>query len=77
MSVLTGIQGLFNSKKGTLCLLVLTSMTALAAFGKIEGIAFSAGCTLISTIYCWTAHKVDIATIASAANSINTNGAAK
>ena len=58
-----GLKGLVESKKGTLCLLVLGSLTALAAFGKVDGMAFAAGCTLISTVYCFTAAKVDCASL--------------
>lgn len=55
-----GLLGLLESRKGTLCLMVLTSLTVLAFLSKIDGMAFSAGCTLISTIYCWTQHRLDL-----------------
>lgn len=58
-----GLVGLLESRKGTLCLLVLSSLTSLAAFGKIDGVAFAAGCTLISTVYCWTQSNIDKAGI--------------
>jgi hypothetical protein len=63
MIILEGIKGLLKSRKGTLCLIVLHCLTILAALGKIDGIAFTAGCTLISTIYCFVQHKVDLAGI--------------
>ncbi len=58
-----GLLGLCKSRKGTLCLLVLGSLTGLAAFGRIDGVAFAAGCTLISTVYCWTQSSIDKAGI--------------
>jgi hypothetical protein len=62
-----GIIELFKSSKGTLCVMVLSAMTVLAFLGKLDpnGVSFSAGCTLISAIFCWTQHKTDIATLAS------------
>lgn len=59
--ILNGIKGLLSSRKGTLCLLVLASMSVLAGLGKIDGMAFAAGCTVISSIYCFVQHRVDIA----------------
>ena len=61
--IYTGIAGLLASKKGTLSILMLAAMTALGLHGKIDGVAFAAGCSLISTVYCWTSHKVDLASI--------------
>ena len=61
--ILNGLKGLLSSRKGTLCLLVLTSMSILAALSKIDGMAFAAGCSIISSIYCFTQHRADIASM--------------
>lgn len=61
--LLAGVRGLLTSKKGVLCLLILLSMVVLGFFGKIDGVALSAGFTLIGSIYCWTASRVDLAAL--------------
>lgn len=58
-----GIKGLFESKKGTLCLLILAGSLTALLLGKLEGMAFAGVVGTIGTIYCWTAHKVDCAAI--------------
>lgn len=64
-SLFQGIAGLVSSKKGALSLLVLTSMSVLAAFGKLDGMAYAAGCSAIVSIFCWTHAKTDVAAMQS------------
>ena len=61
--MLKGVKGLLSSRKGVLCLLVLISMNVLAYVGKIDGMSFCACCTLISSIYCFVQHRVDLASL--------------
>jgi hypothetical protein len=60
MKIFDGIIGLFQSRKGTLCIMILNCLTILTALGKVDGIAFCGGCTLISSIYMYTSHKQSI-----------------
>lgn len=65
---MNGLAGLLNSTKGTLCLLTLAAMTYLAHGGHLDGIAFSAGCGVLTSVFCWTQHKTTIAAL------LNRNG---
>jgi hypothetical protein len=59
-----GLLGLIQSKKGTLSLIILACSTVAVMLSKIDGMSYAAVVGTIGTIYCWTAHKVDIATSA-------------
>ena len=59
--ILKGIKGLMQSRKGTLCLLILGSLVALTAKGLLDGICFAAVVTTIASLYMWTQHKTDMA----------------
>jgi hypothetical protein len=63
--ILKGIKGLVESKKGVLILLILTISSVLCAKGRIDGTAYAAVMTVISTIYCWTSSKIDVASMQS------------
>lgn len=54
-----GMRGLMQSRKGTFCLLSLVMLSVLGAMGKLDGVAFTAGCTMISGIFCWAHTKTD------------------
>ena len=56
-----GLQGLMESKKGTLSLLVLLCATAAVLMKKIDGVSYAAIISTISVIYNYVAHKVDVA----------------
>ena len=58
-----GFIGLLKSKKATMSLIILACATTAVMLGKIDGMSFSAVVGTIGTIYCWTAHKVDLATL--------------
>lgn len=60
-SPLRGTVALLQSSKGVLCIAVLACMTYLGVHHDIDGTAFAAGCTVITTIFCWTRHKTDLA----------------
>jgi hypothetical protein len=59
--LINGFLGLTDSRKGVLCLLVLNCLTILTAIGKVDGIAFCGGCTLISSIFMYTHQRQQIA----------------
>ncbi len=62
-----GIQGLFSSRKGTLCLILffgaVIPMTILCALGKLDGTAYgvclSALTGAVVAIFCHTQSKTD------------------
>jgi hypothetical protein len=60
--MLKGIQGIFASKKGVLSLLVLASTCVIAMTGHMDA-SVAACLAIVQGIYCWTAHKVDMAAI--------------
>lgn len=63
MKILNGIVGLASSRKGTLSLLILSCLSVLTFLGHIDGTAFSAGCVLISSVFCFTQSKTDCASM--------------
>ncbi len=66
-SWLKGIKGLFQSRKGTLCLILffwsLAPMTYLCFYGKLDSTAYAAcmsGITVaLTTIFCHTQSRTD------------------
>jgi len=63
MQLFKGLLGLLMSKKAMLCLIILAVSGVALFMGKLEGMYFSAIVATISTIYCWTTHKCDIASL--------------
>lgn len=61
--ITNGIKGLLASKKGTLSLILLTCATAANLLGKLDSTAYAAVVGTIGTIYCWTAAKIDAASL--------------
>jgi hypothetical protein len=61
-----GFVSLIQSAKGTLSLLVLITSVVLCALGKLDGNSFSIVMGVVSSIFMYTNHKVDIATIQAA-----------
>lgn len=59
--MLKGLPNLLDSKKGTLCLIVLGCATTGLLMGKLDGTAYAAIIGTISTIFMWTSHKQSIA----------------
>ncbi len=57
--ILNGIKGLLGSKKGTLSLIILSAIIALAATGHLEGMSFAAVVASVQALYCWTQSKTD------------------
>lgn len=55
------MRGLLSSRKGTLCLLIVAMMSVLGFMGKIDGMAFAGGCSLISAVFCYAHAKTDVA----------------
>lgn len=68
-----GISQLLTSSKGTMCLMILGSMTILAALNKIDGIAFSAACSVLGSIFCWSHSAVDRASLPFQNNNVVNN----
>lgn len=59
---IAGIKGLFSSRKGMLCLIIL----AVSAYIAIKGMmspSFAAVVSTLAAIYQYTQHKTDIATM--------------
>ena len=63
MIIFNGVKGLLGSKKACMSLIVLACATAGMLTGHIDGMSFSAVMTVVSGLYCWTAHKIDLAGI--------------
>ena len=59
MRILNGIAGLFASRKGTLCILMISAMTVCALFGHLDGIGYSAACSVITAVYLHNQRKLD------------------
>ncbi len=57
--MLKGIKGLFASRKGTLSLIIVAAIVALAATGHLDGIAFAGVMASVQAIFCWTQAKTD------------------
>lgn len=60
MKILNGITGLLSSRKGTLSVLITLMVGGLSLAGKVDGTSVAAIIGTVATIYCYTAHKVDI-----------------
>jgi hypothetical protein len=69
--ILTGIKGLFASKKGTLCLLILVSSVWALMTKHMDGVSFAAVVSSISSLFMWTTHKTEISAIS---NGLNKDG---
>lgn len=63
MKTLEGLTGLLGSKKGVLSLIVTVLASALCWHGRIDGTALAAIVGTVATIFMYTNHKVDIASI--------------
>ncbi len=59
MNIQKGLSGLLQSRKGTLSLIILVCITALCAWGRMDGTSFAACCTVISGIFCFTQSQTD------------------
>ena len=56
-----GISKLFLSAKGTMSLIVLTATFILALFGRIDGMAFAAAMSCVTSVFLFTHAASDIA----------------
>lgn len=62
MIIFNGIKGLLSSKKGVMSLLMLGTIAGLAATSHLDA-SVAACLAVVQGIYCWTAHKVDLASL--------------
>ena len=60
---LWGITNLLASTKGVMCILILIAATVATLLGKVDGMGYSATMSVLGVIFCYTAHKTDIAQI--------------
>ncbi len=58
-NVMKGLLNLLGSKKGALSLIIIACITGLAAFGKLESMAYAAVVASVQAIYCYTAARTD------------------
>jgi wobble nucleotide-excising tRNase len=60
-ALLHGVKKLLVSSKGTLSLIILSIATIALFYGKLPGAYYAAVVGSISTIFCYTQHRTDIA----------------
>ncbi len=59
MRVTEGLIGLCRSRKGTLSLVLVGCVTALAAFGKLDSVAYAAVIATVHAIYVTNQASID------------------
>lgn len=60
-----GIRGLLESRKATLCLIILLLSSVGLFVGKLDGVSYAAVVSTVAIIYNFCQHKVDIANLPS------------
>lgn len=63
MSIFTGIKGLLTSKKATMSIMVLLCSTIGMLSGHMDGSAFAAVMSIVSSIFMWSHTKTDLASL--------------
>lgn len=58
-----GISGLFQSRKGSLCILILIATTFVCYKGMIDGTAWAATIATIYSIYTYAHSRAEVAAI--------------
>ncbi len=58
--MIDGPRGILNSKKGTMCALILAASVWLCAKGRLDGTQFAAIVASVVTLYTWTQHRIDL-----------------
>ncbi len=63
MNILSGINGLLQSRKATLSLLILVCSTVALFMGKLDGPSYAGVIGTVAVIYNFCQHRVDVATV--------------
>lgn len=70
-SLLTGLNGLLSDANAIFVLICLVVVSVLAWHKVISDTTFAAFFATLPPVYCWTAHKVDLAQMAQQQSSVN------
>ncbi len=67
---MSGLVGLWKSRKACLCLIILAISSVALFLGKMNGLEFSAVVSSIVLIYNYCQHRVDLGTIQTQATQL-------